>query len=78
MFSYVPYSLLIFRAIGLKQQRDHMRAMGQFVPDSDDEEGQEEQQVKRIVLHILFKVTFSFLYLILDCGVGILISKYCF
>ncbi|XP_023334759.1 uncharacterized protein LOC111706189 [Eurytemora carolleeae] len=32
------------RAIGLKQQRDHMRAMGQFVPDSDDEEGQEEQQ----------------------------------
>lgn len=60
MFSYVPYSLLIFRAIGLKQQRDHMRAMGQFVPDSDDEEGQEEQQVKQIVLHILLKLLFPF------------------
>ena len=48
--------------MGLKQQRDHMRAMGQFVPDSDDEEGQEEQQVKQIGHHIVFYVTFSFLY----------------
>ena len=33
--------------MGLKQQRDHMRAMGQFVPDSDDEDDEEheEQQV---------------------------------
>ena len=68
MFSCVPYSLLIFRAMGLKQQRDHMRAMGQFVPDSDDEEGQEEQQVKQIGHYIFYYVTFSFLWIVLNRG----------
>lgn len=74
------FSLFIFRAIGLKQQRDHMRAMGQFVPDSDDEEGQEEQQVKQIGHHIFF--CYFFLSLLnfgsSQTGAGILISKYCF
>ena len=63
--------------MGLKQQRDHMRAMGQFVPDSDDEEGQEEQQVKQIGHHIFFMLLFPF-FGSSQTGVGILISKYCF
>merc|ERR1719315_962993 len=28
--------------VGLKSQRDHMRAMGQFVPDSSDDEDDEQ------------------------------------
>ena len=33
----------------LKNQRDHMRAMGQFVPDSEDED-EEEGQVRCVVV----------------------------
>ncbi len=28
-----------------KQERDHLRAMGQFVPDSEDEEEDEEKVI---------------------------------
>ena len=38
-----------YRNVGLKNQRDHMRAMGQFVPDSEDED-EEDGQVGKVRL----------------------------
>ena len=50
--SMVLFILSIFiylsRNMAAKQERDHMRAMGQFVPDSEDEGEEMEEQVDKM------------------------------
>ena len=40
--------IYLSRNMASKQERDHMRAMGQFVPDSEDEGEEMEEQVDKM------------------------------